>query len=504
MSAEPDRRLHPLSLLFYLGSGLKDLAIPFIVAVFATRSDRFEVLLPAATGVIAMASAIAKYLSYTYRYEDDDLVVRTGIFFRNERHIPYDRIQNIDAVQNVAHRFLNVAVVQVQTGSSSEPEATLSVLPLTDLAEMRLRVLDGRRESAATVPNAGDPDVAPIARPAPTRLLHIPPRELLLAGFIENRGMALVAGAMGLLFQVDAIETLIRERLPQMDAEWVRGATALFGRGMTIILGGALLLLLALLLVRGLSTIWAVIRLHDFTLVRDGSDLRAEYGLFTRVTATIPLRRVQTISIHQRWLHRRTGRAAIRVTTAGASGIPGVGAGVADREWLAPIIRTADIGQLIREIDPTLQLDGVEWTPVHPRAAWRLMRVSSLWGAAIAGAAAFFIGWWSLAIGAILGARAVLRARGIAAHLGYAIVGDRIVFRGGWLHRVVRVARFERIQSVVYGQSIFDRRTGMAGVGVDTAGMGQGELRMPYLPESMALRLHTRLTEAAVRTPFTW
>ncbi|MEO5568641.1 MAG: PH domain-containing protein, partial [Gemmatimonadaceae bacterium] len=152
----------------------------------------------------------------------------------------------------------------------------------------------------------------------------------------------------------------------------------------------------------------------------------------------------------------------------------------------------------------SLELDGVEWTRAHPRAARRLMRVSGVWGVAIAGASALVIGWWSVAVVSMLGIRAVLRARGIAAHLGCAIVGDRIAFRGGWLHRIVSVVRFERIQSAVFGQTLFDRRSGMAAVGVDTAGMGQGELTMPYLPESVALNLHARLTEAAVRTPFTW
>ncbi len=503
VSSGPDRRLHPLSLLFHLGARLWDFAIPLIVALFATRSDTMRILAPAAVALIAAIAAVLKYLSYTYRYDDVDLVVRTGMFFRNERHIPYDRIQNVDAVQNVAHRFFNVAVVQVQTGSGSEPEATLSVLPMSELAEMRRRVLVGRRLAAESVVVDEHTVTEPIAPPASVRLLHLPPRELVLAGFIENRGMALVAAVMGVLWQVDAFKNLVKSLVPDSAPEWAQ-VVAGGGGGATIMLGGAMLFLIALLCIRLLSSVWAVVRLHDFTLVRDGNDLRVEYGLFTRVTATIPLRRVQTISIHQRWLHRRLGRAAIRVTTAGASGLPGEGKQAADREWLAPIIHTADIGRLIQQIDPSIELDGVEWMPAHPRAAGRLMRVSGVWAAVITGASAVVLGWWSLAMAALLAVRAVLRARGIARHLGCAIVGDRVAFRGGWLHHVVSVARFERIQSAVFAQTPFDRRTGMARVGVDTAGMGQGELSMPYLPEDVALRLHARLTDAAARTPFTW
>ena len=506
VSQGPERRLHRISLLFHLGAQLKNLLVPILVAVFATRSDTLQIVIGVAVALIATLSTVWNYLSYSYRYDEDDLVVRTGLFFRNERHIPYDRIQNIDAVQNVAHRFFKVAVVQVQTGSGAEPEATLSVLPLSDLAEMRQRVLAERDVAAPASDAAAVTSPEPVARPQPKRLLHIPPQELMLAGFIENRGLALVAAAMAALWQIDPVEKLIGERLPEMAPEWAQRAAeaGVTANATMLMLGAFTLFLAAVVFIRLLSTVWAVIRLYDFTLTRDGNDLRAEYGLFTRVTATIPVRRVQTVSIHQRWLHRRLDRAAIRVTTAGATGIPGPGDEKADREWLAPIVRTADVRSLIHQVDPSLEVDGIEWTRAHPRAARRMMRVSAIAGAIVAGASAFVLGWWSLAVGALLGIRAVARARGIAANIGCAIVGDRVAFRSGWLHHVVSIARFERIQSAVCDQTPFDRRAGMASVGVDTAGMGQTGLSMPYLAEPVAVKLHAQLAQAAVQTPFTW
>ena len=67
-------------------------------------------------------------------------MIQSGLIFRNERHIPYARIQNLDAVQNVVHRLLRVIEVRVQTGAGAEPEATISVLPAAALDEMRRRV----------------------------------------------------------------------------------------------------------------------------------------------------------------------------------------------------------------------------------------------------------------------------------------------------------------------------------------------------------------------------
>ena len=56
-------------------------------------------------------------------------MIRSGILFRNVRHLPYARIQNLDAVQNVFHRAFGMADVRVGTGGGAEPEARMSVLP---------------------------------------------------------------------------------------------------------------------------------------------------------------------------------------------------------------------------------------------------------------------------------------------------------------------------------------------------------------------------------------
>lgn len=67
-----------------------------------------------------------------------------SILFRNERHVPYARIQNLHAVQNVFHRLWKVVEVRVETGGADEPEATMSVLPVSAYEEMRRRVFGER------------------------------------------------------------------------------------------------------------------------------------------------------------------------------------------------------------------------------------------------------------------------------------------------------------------------------------------------------------------------
>ena len=86
-----------------------------------------------------------------------------------------------------------------------------------------------------------------------------------------------------------------------------------------------------------------------------GDDLRTHFGLLTRVSTTIPVRRIQTMTFVTAPCTAWLKRVGVRVETAGGqAGTPG---GVVDREWLAPLVRVADLPLITRIILPELDLD---------------------------------------------------------------------------------------------------------------------------------------------------
>jgi putative membrane protein len=400
-------------------------------------------------------------------------------------------------------RLFGVVSIVVQTGSGTEPEATLSVLPLSALQEMREHVFAGRSVRAVDDPIQTVEAAAP--GPADRLLLHLAPAELMLAGLIENRGMTLILGAIGFLSQIDSA----REWLGRTLYTWLPGivprempSTSITARGISEILVVTIAIIVALLLfVRVMSALWALARLYDFKLTRRDEDLRAEYGLFTHVTATIPIRRIQTISVHETLVQRWLGRAAVRVTTAGG----GIGqSGSKEREWVAPIVKRERLAGLLEELYPGLVLDSLDWRRAHPGAAARMARRSILLSSPVALASAYVIGWWAIAVGLVLVVSAVVRARFRVKHLGWSLAPGGVVFRAGGLHRTTTAAPFARVQSVEFAESPFDRRTGMAAVTVDTAGTAAGELGMSYLPRGNAVELRDLVAAQSSSTAFTW
>jgi putative membrane protein len=517
------QRLHPASILFDSMRYIRNFALPAIFAMFsASRASggegpfRYNVpdvdlWLPLLV-IPALFLSVARYWSFRLRYDDDELTIRSGLVFRNERRIPFARIQNLDAVQNVFHRLLSVVEIRVETGSGAKAEARISVLPVSALDEMRARVFNGR-----AAPRAADAAGATEATGATTGaadahgsrvVLHLPVRELLLCGFLENKGMVLVAAAYGVLLEAGLLNRLW-ESLFAVNVDvrgLMRDVVAAASGGAPVPAGRLVLAGVAVagffLVVRILSMVWAFVRLYDFRLSRVGDDLRVEYGLFTKVAATIPIHRVQTLTIEEGWLHRRLERASVRVETAGGQ----TGAATRDREWVAPLVHRSALGPLLADVLPGVDVDRTDWQPVHPRAFRRAIKpalVLAIFGSLVL---ILFVGPRGLVIVIPVVAWAVFATRRRVACLGWLASDSVVRFRSGWITRRRTVARVSKIQAVATRQSPLDRRAGMASVRVDTAGASERSHRIdiPYLADGVAQDLCHLLASRAAQTEFRW
>jgi putative membrane protein len=246
--------------------------------------------------------------------------------------------------------------------------------------------------------------------------------------------------------------------------------------------------------------VWAVVRLYDFRLTRLGDELHTEYGLFTRVSATIPLRRVQTVIVRDGILHRLFGRRAVMVETA--AGVV-TETGARPREPIAPILHLAELPALLHELHSGLELSTIEWQPVHRRAFGRMLRGSLLIPIALSLGAFLLVQAWAVAVFVVLVAGVLVHTRLRFRHLAWSLTRDAIAVRDGALTRATRIARFSRVQVVGVDQNPVDLRTGMARVRADTAGAGSGVV-IPYLPEQTAIAVQAELSARMRETAFSW
>ena len=213
----------------------------------------------------AVIASALRYLTFRLRYDPRELVIRSGLLFRNERHVPFAKIQNLDAVQNAFHRLLGVVEIRVQTGGGKDDEARLSVLPIAAFEEMRQRVFEGRAGGPA--PSTSDDTVHPQAGAAPVTLLHLAPSRVAAVRVSREQGNdpdrrglrdRLGIGAPRWLLESPVRRGDVRSRIvARPDHELFEGKELPI-TAVGVALGGLVALLL---LIRVISMAWAFLRL---------------------------------------------------------------------------------------------------------------------------------------------------------------------------------------------------------------------------------------------------
>lgn len=420
--------------------GLVVFAVIFSAGDPLTAVPTFVVLL--VVGVLA--TVVWQYLyhqRFEYELTGDTFDIDSGVLSRREREIPYGRIHNVDVAQNAIQRFIGIAEVRLETAGGGETEASLQYVSRAEadrLQEEISRRKRGADSGAETDAGAGE------------ELFRMGPRELGILGLVsaDLRVLALVS------VLASGFGPSVAEALPPTI-------------GFLLMLGPAVAVL-ALLAYWVVSAVRAVFRYYDFRLVDHGDELRYERGLLQRYNGTIPLEKVQTVAIRENPLARRLGYATLVIETAGYSA--GGGASV---ESAVPIGRRERVVELATDVEPVESLE-VNRQPKRARTRYAVRY-------ALAILAVGAVAWGLTASIATLDggylAFALLPLAPVAAHYtwlhrGYREDEDHVVTRAGFWRRETTIVPYDRVQTVLSTQTVFQRRRRLASVVVDTAGSG--------------------------------
>lgn len=494
MDAE-ERRLHPWSWLFVLQQQIQQLLLPLVaVLVFGSRGDDdglpYHHWVTAAVIVAVLASALAQYWSYRYRIGTDTLSIRSGIFERTRREIPFARIHNVVVHQNLLHRLFGVAELRLESAAGDKPEAQMRVLKLEQALELERLI----RHRGTAVPGVATQE------PAAEVLLTLPLPELVRQGLISNRAMVVLAAAVGAAYQLfprRAMEDVITQQGRQMFGY----ASQLQLGTPTLVITGLMVVLLALVLLRVLSIGLAIVQYHGFRLTEADRRLTVERGLLTRSRSSVARRRIQAWTLREGALHRLFKRRQLRVDIA--AGGAGEKDGRALKE-LAPLAPPDTCDGLLQQLLPQVQWPPSQWHAVSTRGWWRLCLPALLPVAALTAVLTHETGapgllpllWlpWS-----------TLKAHRQVSRMGYSIDAQRVAVRGGWWNRWWRIAELDKLQALRLDRSPLDRFFGTATLTLDTAGaFGAPPLQLRLLELERARELMDQLGTELARRKLRW
>ncbi|MFB6137475.1 MAG: PH domain-containing protein, partial [Halobacteriaceae archaeon] len=450
-------RLHPVTVVARLASrGLGLGWVVFVGGLFLAR--RGVVPAPVAYALVAtvvagvVAYEVAYYRRFDYDVTGDALEIRSGVFARREREIPLRRVQNVDVTRSLLARLAGVAVVAVETAGGGETEATLRFVGRAEARRLREVLRTGEATAAPeTEGDAGSEEAGARSHgsDAGETLFVLSDRDLALfavLGFDPRLVSGLVAVATLLVPTAGIVA-----RLRGLDA-----------------VGLVALVLAVVALVWVASAVSRAVRFYDFRLHRVGDELRYERGLLSRHDGTVPLSKLQTLTVGENPPMRYLGLASLGVETAGYA--PGAGPR-GGSEAAVPIADRETVLALARSLEP---FHDVALAPPPERARRRYVRRYALVGLGVVGLAGLLrlgfgpgalpVPWYALALCLPL---AVPAGRLAHAHRGYDVGPDHVVTRAGFWRRRTRVVPHYRVQTVVVRRTVFQRRWDLASVVVD-------------------------------------
>jgi len=466
-------KLHPLSVVYRTGTAVSRFA--WVLVIGAVSTSQFGGL---GTGAaVALAAAVVGVFAYQivyvrrfdYELTADTFDLRSGVVSRRTREIPYRRVQNVDVSRNVLQRALGIAELRIETAGGGETEAQLRYVS-DDEADRIQREIGRLKRGVAEDETDPQPETT-------KELFAITARELLLLGVVrvDLRLLSFVTVLLPIVIPS------VSETFPLLDLL----------RAAPLVLGG----LVALALV--VSSAAAVANYYGFELHRGADELRYRRGLLQEYSGTIPLDKVQSVSVTENVLARRLGYASLEVETAGyAPGGNGNGS-----QSAVPLARRERVFDLARSVEG---FGEVSFQRPPRRARTRYAVRYSLVVAFLTAVSLAVVRFTPISPPVpALSPLVLLIFVPVAAHLkwanlGYALTDDHFVAREGFWTRTTRVVPYYRVQTLVESATVFQRRRDLATLVVDTAGsqgFGANDARALDIDVSRANELRRTLEE---------
>jgi putative membrane protein len=480
------RRPHPGFMVVEMARTLRSLVFPFIVIVLGSGALR-DPFSPRTLAMLGMFSVILlgsllwnlmEWRFFRYALTPSRLLVRSGWIQRQERSVPYQRIQSVDVVETPTYRLLGLARVRVETaagGMGDASEVDIRAVRRDEATAVRDRLMRERqiaRQAAPEVSTVATEGLAAMDAAATegelVRAMSL--RELLLAGATSGTiGPAAAVIGAGLSVVDDIVPETWWERVP-----WERVGSLWSNLGVIGIFVLIVALLAWLMAIAG-----TVITYYGFELRRSDEHLFMQRGLLEKRRVTVPIHRIQAIQIEEGILRQPFGFVSMDYTSAGRRGEGESGSGT-----LFPFLRRRDLQAMLERIAPEFAIDleagGLNRLPRRALPRYIIGGTVSalLFGALVIGVLDWWrddVPWWGYL------PLLMVPARILTGWLAYRdagwTLGDRVLaLRARSLARSTMITTRRRIQHRALTANPLQRRAGLVTLHVSVAGGGRTSL----------------------------
>jgi putative membrane protein len=392
----PRQKLHPLTPVL---KGFRLLVAAVAYLSWRSLEQLHFARWLAVVGGLLVVILVYSYIAWTvtgYEVIGRELRIHEGLVSRRVRTVPLERLQAIEVIQPFQARIFGLAELKLDVAGSEKSEAPLSFLPIAQAQALRTQLL------------------ALSAGVEPEQLLAPPEESLLFQVDNHDVGWSQFL-TPPVMFTPLAILYVVGQFLFNEDLGVFAILSSLSALGATL-----------------LAPAMRVANFWDFRLARtEDGKLRIQHGRLTTRSQTVPVKRIQALTVTWPLLWRSKGWLRITLAVAGQSSV-GEGTRRAEVDRLLPVATLEEARSVMPYVMPGVDLAGLPMTPVPRSARWL----------------------------------APFRARVLVAGLTEQVFASV----DGFATRTLTIVPYGRIQSVRLTQGPWQRRLGLATVHADIAG----------------------------------
>ena len=310
--------------------------------------DLFVILL---FTLMSVWNTFIHWITLRYRIHQGRLEITSGLLNRQARTIDPIRIQNVELVQNLFHKWSGLVELRIDTAGEQNTEGLLSALSVEEATTLQNQLAAVGSLAAAGRDEEDNGDTIATMGIA----------EILAYGLTQRTiGTVAVITAVGLEILTQAGPDVAAEFTGSMQPTMVIAA-----------------FMLAFVASWAVSALTSVFRFFGYQMTRFQDAIRTEYGLTTRRKVEIPLSKVQLVRADEPLMRRLMGYGTLLIETAGLGVIEGQ---VRQAEGVVPMVEQPDLGRVAAVAVPHTDVD--PWStplkPAHPRSLYRAIVAATI------------------------------------------------------------------------------------------------------------------------------
>lgn len=495
MQTQEWSRVSPLAILYFFAKTIYVLvnsvliySIPAFAASYSTIKEHPIYLLMAVVALLStiLLYSIGKYWFYYYKFTDDRVEIKQGIFKKSHLDLPFSKIQNVKIVQPIYYRFNQYSFIELDTAGSAQQEAKIVALPLTLAESFKQMILQikGDDSLSASGENAETHSIDSHYKQE-TLLNERSLSDLIIHGISNNRVWIFLGFLAPFYNSISENIGLILESVGLDIVAYLDYESQSMGLFLLHVLS---IVMIIMLVIVSFSVIGSIFVFYNYKLSRLGERYIRRSGLLTKHEVSMRLSRIQIAVQQQDWLDMLIRRTNLRFEQNTSLPNGGAQAGNINNasKLIVPSITPSESAALIQNAFDVKQFNDIEFLCISKRfivraLAFPILPILSLINTLVIVGSELTVGVWSFLIALNILVLSLVYLRWW--RWGYHFADGFVYIRKGLFGVNYYVFPIGKTQQIKFKQSLFMKPRKLADVQYVLA---SGSHRVPFVPESIA------------------